>query len=282
MKPHPVSIIIPALNEELYIANLLASLSSQTFKNFEVILVDGKSRDKTVTVALHYNKILPDFKIIHAPRRGVSFQRNLGAKAAKHNLLLFLDSDVIVPPTFLEKTLSEFRRKRADIATASSFFIHGTQSDYLSSLLFNASIDLTKSFFPIAYGSTIFAKKKFHEKNLGFDQTMTFGEDSDYCQRAARAGAKFDLLKSSFPYTSARRFVLDGRLNTYKKTLAYAFYQAIYGTKEAQRRLSSPSLSSLDRLKKEIQLATISKEFHRLNRRLRENLQQLQDEITRL
>lgn len=264
----PVSIVIPALNEELYIANLLASLSSQTFKNFEVIVVDGKSKDKTIKITKHFQKILPSLKVTKAPHNGVSFQRNLGANAAKYDTLLFLDADVIVPPTFLEKSLAEFKRKRADVATASSFFIHGSQIDYLSSLIFNASIDLTKSFFPISYGSTIFAKKPVHNKIGGFNQKMTFGEDSDYCQRAAKAGAKFDLLKSSFPYTSARRFILDGRFNTYKRTLTYAFYQAAYGTQEAQRRVSRQT--------------TISKQFRRLNRNVKKSLLQLQDEIARL
>lgn len=100
---NPVSIIIPCLNEEHYIGKLLDSLVVQTFRNFEVIVVDGKSEDKTKDVVLRFSKTLPHLSFVESSKRQVSFQRNLGAKHARYERLLFLDADIQVKPDFLQK-----------------------------------------------------------------------------------------------------------------------------------------------------------------------------------
>ena len=278
----PVSIIVPTLNEEKYIGSLLASLAAQTNRNFEVVVVDGQSQDKTVWVASQFKKLLPRLSILKAPQSSVSLQRNIGAQKSLFELLLFLDADVILDPTFIDLALGEFQRKKADLATSSSIFINGNSVDYLTSKIMNASIDLTKGFYPLSYGSTIFAKKEFHQKIGGFDQNMKFYEDSDYCQRAAKAGAHFELLKSSFPYTSARRFVHNGRLRTYWTGVAFAIDTLLYGKDEAQKRVSFKPVNSLTKLKREIRQATLSRRFKRLNRNLKAALLELQEELKSL
>ena len=87
MKDPAISVIIPALNEEKYIHIPLEALRHQTFKDFEVIVVDGKSKDRTVQVARKYGA-----KVI-VEKSAVSKARNIGARAAKGKLLVFLDGD---------------------------------------------------------------------------------------------------------------------------------------------------------------------------------------------
>jgi len=70
MKPY-FSIIIPTLNEERYLPKLLEDLLNQTEKNFEVIVVDGKSTDKTIDVCKHFMKNIPS-KIIISNKRNVA------------------------------------------------------------------------------------------------------------------------------------------------------------------------------------------------------------------
>ena len=79
--PH-FSIVIPCLNEEKYLPKLLTNLEKQTLKDFEVIVVDGQSEDKTLAKATSFNNRLK-IKTLKADKRNVSFQRNLGAKNAK-------------------------------------------------------------------------------------------------------------------------------------------------------------------------------------------------------
>ena len=73
------SVIIPTLNEEKYVGVLLNSLEKQEFKDFEVLVVDGNSKDSTCKVVRAYTKSVPNFRLIKSPKRGVAYQRNYGA-----------------------------------------------------------------------------------------------------------------------------------------------------------------------------------------------------------
>ena len=93
-----ISIIIPTLNEEKYLPLLLASIKNQAFKEYEIILADAGSKDRTVEIAKQYGcRIIPG----GSPSKG----RNEGAKVAKGELLFFIDADAVLPPKFFEKSL---------------------------------------------------------------------------------------------------------------------------------------------------------------------------------
>ncbi len=82
------SIIIPVYNVENYIGRCLDSVFCQTYKDYEVIVVDDGSTDKSKKIAKEY-----DVKIINSKHQGVSESRNIGAKTATGEYLIFLDSD---------------------------------------------------------------------------------------------------------------------------------------------------------------------------------------------
>ena len=95
-----ISIIIPALNEENYLPRLLGSLEKQNLKDYEIILADAGSKDRTIEIAKKYGcKVVPG----GLPAKG----RNEGAKAARGDLFLFLDSDLVLPEGFLDAFLQE-------------------------------------------------------------------------------------------------------------------------------------------------------------------------------
>ncbi|MDD3939883.1 MAG: glycosyltransferase, partial [Patescibacteria group bacterium] len=102
-----LSIIIPTLNEEKYLPRLLESIKRQEFSDYEIIVSDAGSSDKTKMVAENYgaNFILSN-KIKHP-----SFQRNKGAEISKGGILLFLDADSVLPDGFLQKTVNQFKAK---------------------------------------------------------------------------------------------------------------------------------------------------------------------------
>ena len=81
-----LSIIIPTKNEEKYLPNLLRSIKKQTFKDYEIIVADNNSKDKTKKIAKRYG-----CKIVKGGLPGKA--RNQGAKFAEGDILLFLDSD---------------------------------------------------------------------------------------------------------------------------------------------------------------------------------------------
>ena len=109
------SVVIPTLNEEDWLPNLLSDLKNQTYKEFEVIVVDGNSRDRTKIAAGKFKKIIPNLKIINSNIRNVSAQRNLGAKLARGQYLLFVDADSGLPAFFLEGIKYRIESSQAEV-----------------------------------------------------------------------------------------------------------------------------------------------------------------------
>ena len=101
-----ISIIIPVFNGEKYITECLHALMKQTHPPLEIIVVDDGSTDRTPTL------IIPPAKIIHTNgRTGAGAARNLGAKNATGEILLFTDADVIPPPEWVEKTIHVIKKQ---------------------------------------------------------------------------------------------------------------------------------------------------------------------------
>lgn len=141
-----LSIIIPTLNEEKHLAKLLKSIEKQDFKNYEVIISDAGSKDKTLEIAKKYK-----CKIVKggSPAQG----RNNGAKIAKGERLLFLDADVILPNKIFGKILKEFKKRKLKIA---SFFITIGKRKKLSILFYSflqfPYFSFGKDYSPCRYG----------------------------------------------------------------------------------------------------------------------------------
>src|SRR3989344_4297945 len=93
------SVIIHTLNEQEYLPKLLKDLRNQQEKNFEVIIVDGASEDKTKKEALKFVHILK-LRFFDNKRKNVSWQRNFGAQKATGKYLVFLDADCRIKPSF--------------------------------------------------------------------------------------------------------------------------------------------------------------------------------------
>lgn len=88
-----VSIVIPAYNEERFIAACLDSIARQSFKPHEVIVVDNNSRDDTVAIAGRYSFV----RVIDEPRQGIVHARNAGFDAATGDIIGRIDADTVLP-----------------------------------------------------------------------------------------------------------------------------------------------------------------------------------------
>lgn len=98
-----ISVVIPLFNKEKHVARALNSVISQSFDDFEVIVVDDGSTDRSVSVVRRFAD--PRINIIQQPNSGVSAARNRGVMAAKADLIAFLDSDDEWLPDHLETLL---------------------------------------------------------------------------------------------------------------------------------------------------------------------------------
>ena len=111
-----VSIIMPSYNGEKFLKFSIEGIRNQTYTNFELIIINDGSTDKTDTICRDYCKI--DRRIIYLSQKnkGVSQARNYGLEKASGNFITFVDSDDIIHPRFLEILIEAINDNRKDIA----------------------------------------------------------------------------------------------------------------------------------------------------------------------
>jgi len=108
-----VSIIMPCFNGEAYLTEAIESVLAQTFRDFELIVVNDGSTDRSVELLEGYRDRI---KVIHQPNLGVSTARNVGIDASRGDFIAFLDSDDYWDPEFLEQMVKGMADPRTGIA----------------------------------------------------------------------------------------------------------------------------------------------------------------------
>lgn len=170
MKPL-ISVIIPTKNEAKNIETCLKSIADQTYKNYEIIVVDNNSDDDTKILAKRYTKKVFNY----GPER--SSQRNYGAKKAKGEYLLFIDADMILTRSVLFECIQSVNDKnfQALIIPEKSF---GTS-------FWAKCKALEKSYYEGVdwiEASRFFEKKRFVDLG-GYNTSLVSGEDWDLHSR---------------------------------------------------------------------------------------------------
>ncbi len=214
-----LSIIIPFLNEVKYVPLLLKFINKQDFLDYDIIVADACSKDKTLEMAKKYRCKIGSGGL---PAKG----RNEGAKIAKGDLFLFLDADMILPSNFLESLLNEFKRRNLDIASF-PIILQGNKFDKFAYEVYNHWAKATQRFLPHAT-QAVLVKKEVHQAISGFDEEIKLAEDHAYARKAKKFG-KFGFLKTGPVLTSARRFEQDGRIRTCLKFILAELYTIFFG-----------------------------------------------------
>jgi len=194
-----LSVIIPTLNEEDYIGSCLQSLSEQTFRNFEVIVVDSQSEDKTVEIAKSFGA-----EVISMGRRGPGAARNVGANHAKGEILVFLDADVIASKNLLEEIRKCFEDPRIVGATCKIFSRRkGAKYKFFYKIGYLA-MRFSFPFRPGIPGHSAFYRKETFFRVGGFKENLEHSEDLDLSYRISKLG-KIKVIKDAFVKVSPRR-----------------------------------------------------------------------------
>lgn len=111
-----ITVIIPIYNSEKYLDKMMASIYSQTFKDFNLVLVNDGSSDMSEKIVLRYMERYPDNIIyIKQKNKGVSEARNVGMTKIDKKYTLFLDSDDYIDKTMFEKIYEKAEKEQADI-----------------------------------------------------------------------------------------------------------------------------------------------------------------------
>ncbi len=216
-----LSIIIITKNEEIMLPRLLQSIKLQDFNDYEVIVSDAKSTDKTREIAKKYG-----CRVVEGGLPSIG--RNNGAKSAKKDILLFLDADVILPPQFLSKNIKEFNGRNLVSATTLYVPLSKKNIDKFLHHCYNAFARTVQYISPHAAGFCIFMRKDVFNKIGGFNENVRMAEDHALVNQSKKHG-KFRILKTVPLLVDVRRLDKEGRIGTIKKYLITDIYRLFKG-----------------------------------------------------
>lgn len=171
------SIIIPVYNVEKYLEKCLDSIKNQTYKDYEVIIVNDGTKDNSMDIAKKY-----DFKIINQKNQGLSAARNTGVKNATGDYLLFVDSDDYLEKDLL-KELNKSLKNNPDLVRfqIKEVYEDGKEINYPEEEFQNKSgveaFSIISKYHFVENAWAYLYKKTFYEKNKFKFKEGTIHED---------------------------------------------------------------------------------------------------------
>lgn len=223
------SVIIPTLNEEDYLPKILSDFRKQRQKNFEIVIVDAFSEDKTKEKALKFSKFYP-LEFCAVKKRNVSYQRNFGAQKAKGEYFLFLDADARVDAVFIENLYKNILKKKEPLFLPVLTTEEQSSKNRLLFKIVNSTIKLSQSLNkPLSAGGSIFITKKLFSDLNGFKENLYTCEDHNLIQRARSMGVKAKMLKDVKVVFCLRRVKKEGEAMILYKYILSSIYMLING-----------------------------------------------------
>lgn len=233
METSDLSLIVPVYNRPNEVEELLESLTLQSENGFEVVIVEDGSTESCKQVVDHYTDKL-DVSYYYIPNGGPGNARNYGAKHAKGEYLIVLDSDCILPPDYIKSVRQELKETHADAFggpdKASDSFtdvqkaINYSMTSFFTTGGIRGGKKKMDKFYPRSFNMGI--RKSVYETLEGFS-AMRFGEDIDFSIRLYKGGYKVCLFPSAWVFhkrrTDWRKFFRQvynsgiARINLYKK-----------------------------------------------------------------
>lgn len=218
------SIIIPTLNEEHFVDKLLEDLTRQTFKDFEVVHVDGGSNDATCAVVSAFKDRCNLISML-AAERGPALQRNEGAKMASGTYLVFVDADTRIPdPNFLAHLAKETHTSGCLVIFP---FMEAHTNDLgikIAFKVYNMAIEVARIMpKPLNTMGIAVLEKSFFNHLGGYiastrhKKSKLFAEDHDIIIRARSAGVIGGVAPKARYQYSLRRFEQEGYLSVVPK-----------------------------------------------------------------
>jgi glycosyltransferase involved in cell wall biosynthesis len=207
-----VSIVIPVYNVEKYICRCIDSVLAQSYKNFEVVVVDDQSPDRSIELVESYQS--EKIRIIrHAQNRGLPASRNTGVKHCHGDYLLFLDSDDFLKTHALEKCLATAQDHQSDIVSFNSERINdeGETWPYPWHEKFNSAdipitsiFEYTKLAWDVAAWSKLIKLDFYRWHNIEFDEKQKYFEDHLFSLQLFTKTRKVSIVHDTLHYYTIR------------------------------------------------------------------------------
>lgn len=146
-----ISVIVPVYNSETYLKECIESILSQTYKNYELILVNDGSTDSSPVICESYAQKNENVFVVHKENGGIATARKTGYARASGQYISYVDSDDTISPNMLEHMTSKIVKYDADIVICNMLFVAGGKETLMRNIVPKGLYDkelLTEYFYP--------------------------------------------------------------------------------------------------------------------------------------
>ena len=195
-----ISVIVPVYNVEKYLTQCIESILSQTYQEFELLLIDDGSEDNSGSICDHYSNIDSRVHVFHKENGGVSSARNMGIEHAKGEWVCFVDSD-----DWIDKDTFEYITglwKGADFLQFGYRRTGGTASEYSyvpsKVLRYSTSVYCTKRIYHSAICGYLLKLNIIKKYKISFPNHIKYGEDQAFILKTLICSSEIVILDRHF------------------------------------------------------------------------------------
>ncbi|MGB3545815.1 MAG: glycosyltransferase family 2 protein [Saprospiraceae bacterium] len=224
----PVSVVMPVYNGAAYLREAIDSILNQTFRNFELLVIDDGSTDNSLEIIESYTD--PRIRLLRNPGNwGVAFTRNVGLREARGNYLAWCDCDDVSLPTRLEKQVAWLDAHPHIGACGTGIVRFGggqkevvsrvaTDSDYLRGMLL---------FMPALPNATVMLRKDLvYGEGLAYSEKLAVGEDFDFVLRCSWQFSVANLSEVLYRYRASESSIMKSYAETDERM--YGMLKQVY------------------------------------------------------
>ena len=220
-----VSVIVPVYNVERYLPRCIESILGQTYTNFELILIDDGTPDRSGIICDRYAEKDSRIRVIHKENGGVSTARNAGIDAARGEWITFIDSDDWVSDKYLEILVGPLNKEKYDIVVAEFEYHH---FKILKRIGEERSIDISSINNENVFGAIckmefsgpcfkLFSMEIIKLYNLSFPENVAVAEDAIFVKSYLKFCTKI--------YVAAHIVYYYNRLNNFSVTVNNPYFE---------------------------------------------------------
>ncbi|MGB7526473.1 glycosyltransferase family 2 protein [Sphingobacterium cellulitidis] len=254
------SIVIPLYNKGVSIIETIDSVLNQTFRDFELVVVNDGSTDNSLEVVKSFRD--SRIRIVNKSNEGVSSTRNRGIRESKYEWIAFLDADDLWEPNHLETIYKMILEYPSDCVFATSFLFSDKRKVYGGEVFDNEVVKIDKYFDralkgPVIWTGIVVVHKSVFDSVGVFNPNLSRGEDLDVW---ARIGKNYSIIKSR-KITACYRVETENKLTNSRSPLEKSIVSVIdlKGKLGAEKQYYKVII--LDRLKQSIKLGDYAESF---------------------
>lgn len=201
MKQPQISIIVPIYNVEQYLQSCLDSIIAQTYKDWELLLIDDGSLDKSGVICDEYAKKDVRIRVFHKENGGVSSARQKGQDEARGEYTIHVDPDDWIEPSMLEDLYVKAEKENAGLVICDYFVNEGSQQYYIKqkpTKLDNKVV--LRELFQQLHGSCCnkLVKRACYSGKVNFPKGINCCEDLIWCIQVLKCKPKISYINKAY------------------------------------------------------------------------------------